>query len=88
MFCPKCGKDFLGTDVDAAGEAPSYDASDAGIIGAFVAALHDYLERELKYESTDTYHPSADIDWPVGLEAQTHQRRTGLRACGQPQSEP
>jgi carboxypeptidase C (cathepsin A) len=51
---------FEGVDLDAAGEAPSYDASDAGISGAFVAALHDYLERELKYESTDAYHPSAD----------------------------
>src|SRR5580692_10604902 len=58
---------FEGVDLDAAGEAPSYDASDAGISGAFVAALHDYLERELKYESTDTYRPTAyDIiqwDW-------------------------
>jgi carboxypeptidase C (cathepsin A) len=50
---------FEGVDVDAAGEAPSYDASDSGISGAFVAALHDYLERELKYESTDAYRPSA-----------------------------
>lgn len=51
---------FEGVDVDAAGENPSYDASDSGISGAFVAALHDYLERELKYETTDTYRPSAD----------------------------
>lgn len=32
-----------------------------------MAAIHDYLERELKYETTDTYRPSAgDIgqwDW-------------------------
>ncbi len=58
---------FEGTDVDAAGEAPGYDASEAGITGAFVAALHDYLQRELKYESADTYRPSADViaqwDW-------------------------
>jgi len=45
--------------VDAAGENPSYDPSDTGIAGAFVAAIHDYLERELKYETTDTYRPSA-----------------------------
>jgi carboxypeptidase C (cathepsin A) len=50
---------FQGVDVDAAGENPSYDASDTGISGAFVAAIHDYLGRELKYESTDTYRPSA-----------------------------
>ena len=58
---------FEGVDLDAAGEAPSYDASDAGISGAFVGALHDYLERELKYESTDAYRPSAETisqwDW-------------------------
>ncbi len=50
---------FEGVDIDAAGEAPSYDASDTGISGAFVASLHDYLQRELKYESTDAYRPSA-----------------------------
>src|SRR5215472_14546947 len=50
---------FEGEDIDAAGENPSYDASDTGIAGAFVAAIHDYLERELKYESTDAYRPSA-----------------------------
>ena len=50
---------FEGVDVDAAGENPSYDASDTGIAGAFVAAVHDYVDRELKYETTDTYRPSA-----------------------------
>ena len=50
---------FEGVDVDAAGENPSYDASDTGISGAFVAALHDYLEGELKYQSTDNYRPTA-----------------------------
>jgi carboxypeptidase C (cathepsin A) len=56
---------FEGVDLDAAGEAPSYDASDAGISGAFVAALHDYLGRELKYESTETYRPTAydNLQW-------------------------
>lgn len=50
---------FEGIDVDAAGENPSYDASDTGISGAFVAAIHDYLEGQLKYESTDNYRPTA-----------------------------
>jgi carboxypeptidase C (cathepsin A) len=58
---------FEGMDVDAAGENPSYDASDTGISGAFVAALHDYLSRELKYDTTDAYRPSANAigqwDW-------------------------
>jgi carboxypeptidase C (cathepsin A) len=58
---------FEGIDLDAAGENPSYDASDTSISGAFVAALHDYLERELKYDTTDAYRPSANLigqwDW-------------------------
>jgi carboxypeptidase C (cathepsin A) len=56
---------FEGTDLDAAGETPGYDASDTGITGAFVAALHDYLSRELNYESDDTYRPTAydTVQW-------------------------
>ena len=74
---------FEGEDVDAAGENPTYDASDTGISGAFVAAIHDYLERELKYESTDTYRPSAgDIgqwDW--------HHRPAGGAGPGGPMNQ-
>jgi carboxypeptidase C (cathepsin A) len=58
---------FEGMDTDAVGEAPSYDSSDTGISGAFVAAEHDYLTRELKYETTDNYRLSSngyrDWDW-------------------------
>ncbi|HTW62591.1 MAG TPA: hypothetical protein VMD55_12335 [Terracidiphilus sp.] len=64
---------FEGTDLDAAGENPGYDASDTGITGAFVGAFHDYLSRELKYDTDDTYRPTAydTIEWewkhkPVG----------------------
>jgi carboxypeptidase C (cathepsin A) len=49
---------FEGTDVDAAGETPGYDPSSSGITGAFVSALHDYLDRELKFQSKGTYYPS------------------------------
>ena len=48
---------FEGTDVDAAGETPGYDPSSTGITGAFVAAFHDYLDRELKYSSKEMYFP-------------------------------
>ncbi len=58
---------FEGTEPDNAGENPDYDPSDTGIAGAFVAAVHDYLGRELKYESTDEYKLSANTigqwDW-------------------------
>lgn len=50
---------FEGEDIDSAGEVPAYDPSDTGIAGAFVAALHDYLASELKYESNDAYRPTA-----------------------------
>ena len=58
---------FEGVDLDAAGENPSYDASDTSVNGAFVAALHDYLSRELKFDTTDDYRPSSNAytqwDW-------------------------
>jgi carboxypeptidase C (cathepsin A) len=66
---------FEGTDYDNAGENPSYDPSDTGIGGAFVSTLHDYLSRDLKYESTDEYRQSAgtigEWDW--------HHRAAGSR---------
>lgn len=58
---------FEGTEPDAAGEFPDYDPSDTGIAGAYVAAVHDYLGRELHYETTDEYKLSAgtigEWDW-------------------------
>jgi carboxypeptidase C (cathepsin A) len=48
---------FEGTDVDAAGENPGYDPSGTGVSPAFVSAFHDYLDRELKYTSKETYYP-------------------------------
>lgn len=51
---------FEGVDVDAAGENPGYDPSDTGISGAFIGAFHDYLQRELKYETQETYKPHGD----------------------------
>jgi len=77
---------FEGVDIDSAGETPGYDASDTGITGAFVAAFHDYLQRELKYESTETYRPRLRHR-AVGLQAPAHQRRSRLRWCGE-QSQP
>ena len=50
---------FEGIDIDAAGDVPSYDASDTGITGAFVAAFHDYLANTLDYSSQDAYKTTA-----------------------------
>lgn len=67
---------FEGTDIDAAGETPGYDPSDAGIEGAFVTALHDYLDRELKYSSDETYYPSG----PGVNQMWDHAHRLGSAA--------
>ena len=49
---------FMGWDPDAAGETPGSDPSDTGIAGAYVGAFHDYIQRELKYLSQETYYTS------------------------------
>jgi carboxypeptidase C (cathepsin A) len=76
---------FEGVDVDAAGENPSYDASDTGISGAFVAALHDYLQRELKYDTTDEYRPSANS---IGQWDWKHKPTSGGLGIGGEQTQP
>lgn len=57
---------FLGIDTDAAGESQSYDPSDTGITGAFVGAFHDYMSKDLGFESELTYRPTYyqnNIQW-------------------------
>ncbi len=57
---------FTGPDVDDAGENPGYDPSDTGISGAYVGAFHDYINRELKYTSSEPYYlsgPGLNQDW-------------------------
>jgi carboxypeptidase C (cathepsin A) len=76
---------FEGVDTDSAGENPSYDASDTGISGAFVALLHDYLQRELKYDSTDAYRPSAGT---IGEWDWKHRPTSGGMGFGGAQSQP
>ncbi len=50
---------FEGIDIDAAGDSPAYDPSEAGITGAFVAAFHEYLTNTLNFTSNDAYKPTA-----------------------------
>ena len=57
---------FEGFDVDAAGENPGFDPSDTGISGVYVGAFHDYLQKELKYMSTEPYYlsgPGLNQNW-------------------------
>jgi carboxypeptidase C (cathepsin A) len=52
---------FEGMDVDAAGERNEYDPSEASYEGAFVATFHDYVKRELKWDSDAYYTVSANV---------------------------
>ncbi len=52
---------FEGMDVDAAGERVEYDPSEASYEGAFVATFHDYVRRELKWDSDASYTVSANV---------------------------
>jgi carboxypeptidase C (cathepsin A) len=64
---------FTGEDVDAAGETPEYDPSDTGITGAYVAAFHDYLVRELGYQTDLDYRPTyyaSGVTWDFNHRAQ------------------
>lgn len=49
---------FVGTEADAAGEAPSYDPQASAITGAFVGAFNDYLYRDLGYKTPLTFRPN------------------------------
>lgn len=49
---------FLGIDVDEAGDAPQYDAADAGISGAYISAQNAYLFGTLGYETQMHYRPN------------------------------
>jgi len=52
---------FTGMEVDAAGERPDYDPSEASYEGAYVATFHDYVRRELKWESDMYYTVTANV---------------------------
>lgn len=57
---------FMGWDLDAAGEGPAYDPSDAEIRGAYMGAFRDYLQRELKYMGQEPYYlfgPGVNQAW-------------------------
>lgn len=54
---------FSGEDEDDAGEAPSYDPSDANINGLFNSTFNDYVRRDLGYKSDLPYNAFGNV-WP------------------------
>jgi len=75
---------FEGTDTDAAGENPGYDPSSTGITGAFVSVFQDYLDRDLKYTSKETYLPRG----PNVNQFWDHTHRAPGGGPGQGQGQP
>ncbi|HWO02272.1 MAG TPA: peptidase S10 [Blastocatellia bacterium] len=62
---------FLGMDADAAGERYEYDSSLASYDGAYVAMFHDYVRRELKWNTEMYYTLSARVQpWDQGQPGQ------------------
>jgi carboxypeptidase C (cathepsin A) len=49
---------FQGIDVDSLTESPDYDASDAAISGAYIAALNSYLFARLSFRTDLFYRPN------------------------------
>ena len=49
---------YIGTEPDNVGEGADYDPQGSAITGAFVAALNDYLFRDLGYKTPLTYRPN------------------------------
>jgi carboxypeptidase C (cathepsin A) len=49
---------YIGTEPDNAGERADYDPQGSAITGGFVAALNDYLQRDLGYRTELTYRPN------------------------------
>ena len=67
---------FVGTEPDNVGEGADYDPQGSAITGGFVAALNDYLFRDLGYKTPLTYRPNnyrgIGNDWDL-----THKAPSG-----------
>jgi len=50
---------YTGIDPDAAGDSPEFDASDVAISGGYVGAMHDYLSKDVGYQTDMQYRLSA-----------------------------
>lgn len=52
---------FSGPSINPLSEEAEYDPQSASIASAYVAALNDYVRRQLKYGADETYNVSADF---------------------------
>jgi hypothetical protein len=51
---------YRGPDLNRLSEEAEYDPQDRAISAAYIAAINDYLRRELKFGKEETYKPVAD----------------------------
>ncbi|MGA8530001.1 MAG: peptidase S10 [Acidobacteriaceae bacterium] len=60
---------YEGPDVDPLSESTEYDPQSDAITSAWVAAINDYLRKDLKYGTEETYFPSGrsggDFTWSM-----------------------
>jgi carboxypeptidase C (cathepsin A) len=68
---------YIGVDTDAAGESPETDPSDTAIGGAFIGTLHNYLARDLNYQTNMAYRPSASDE--EGFKWDWNHKAPGIR---------
>ncbi|MFP5288461.1 MAG: hypothetical protein ACLGI9_22180, partial [Thermoanaerobaculia bacterium] len=59
---------FTGSDVDAVGEHPEFDPSMTSLDGPYVAAINDYLRRELGFKEDLVYERLSGKVWPWSTE--------------------
>lgn len=64
---------FTGRDLDSAGETFEYDPSSASVGGPYVAAVNDYIRRELKFEYDLPYEFSSRRVRPWSFEDSENQ---------------
>lgn len=58
---------FTAMDADAAGESQEFDPSNHALAGAYTSLFVDYLQRDLKYETDQTYYTSGPVrPWNYG----------------------
>jgi carboxypeptidase C (cathepsin A) len=59
---------FTGRDLDSAGEAFEYDPSSESLDGPYVAALNDYVRRELKFQEDLVYESLSERVYPWSFQ--------------------
>ncbi|KTE02430.1 peptidase S10 [Sphingopyxis sp. H038] len=74
---------FIGIDVDAAGEGPEFDTTDAAISGPYVGALNKYLFGTLGYKTKLAYRPNYYVKIGGGNWDQRHRAPGGRQGGAQ-----